>query len=463
MAIKYQDEIAKERHILASSFGKIIDPLIAFLLLEAIVYVKLGIIDKHYTLLGIIAFSFMFPGRLYLNEPVWVMMQKIVSKWSFVSAGMFVIGYLTDYIQFFDDEILLNWIISAPFLMLAVNGNVRKIVKYIYAQDKNNRNVVIVGCTTVGYQLSEQIRHNKMLGMKFLGYFDDRSEDRLEECGPDDLLGDFSEVARYCNENPVDQVYVCVGISQQPRVLSLLEDLKDTTVSIYFTPDIYVTDLIQGNLSHIGGIPVVAICETPLVGFKEVQKRVVDIIIASTVLVLFSPILAWVAYKVKKSSPGPIIFVQRRYGLDGKSINVYKFRTMTVTEDGDAAYKQVTKGDSRVTKVGELLRKTSLDEFPQFINVLQGRMSVVGPRPHVVAVNETFRKLIPGYMVRHKVKPGITGWAQVNGYRGGDSLLEMQGRIEYDLEYLRKWSLALDFWIILRTALLVLGGDQKAF
>jgi putative colanic acid biosynthesis UDP-glucose lipid carrier transferase len=193
-----------------------------------------------------------------------------------------------------------------------------------------------------------------------------------------------------------------------------------------------------------------------------VVKRVSDIVLASLILLLISPILLLVAMAVKFTSPGPIVFRQRRYGLDGKEIVVYKFRSMTVTEDG-AKVQQATKNDSRITPLGAFLRKTSIDELPQFINVLQGRMSIVGPRPHAVAHNEMYRKLIKGYMVRHKVKPGITGWAQVNGYRGEtDTLEKMQGRIDYDLDYLRNWTLRLDLYIIMRTIRLV-AKDQQAY
>jgi putative colanic acid biosynthesis UDP-glucose lipid carrier transferase len=244
--------------------------------------------------------------------------------------------------------------------------------------------------------------------------------------------------------------------------LHILDELKDTTASIFFVPDMFVTDLIQGRTGSVCGMPIISVCETPFTGSNGFVKRLSDIVLSVIILVLILPILLGVATAVKLSSPGPIIFRQRRYGLDGKEILVYKFRSMTVTEDG-AKVQQATKNDSRITPLGAILRKTSIDELPQFVNVLQGRMSIVGPRPHAVAHNEMYRKLIKGYMVRHKVKPGITGWAQVNGYRGEtDTLDKMQGRIDYDLDYLRNWSLRLDLYIIYRTVRLVLK-DQQAY
>jgi putative colanic acid biosynthesis UDP-glucose lipid carrier transferase len=249
-------------------------------------------------------------------------------------------------------------------------------------------------------------------------------------------------------------------MASQPRILKLLEDLRDTTASIYFVPDIFVSDLIQARVDSIGGLPVVAVCESPFTGVNGVAKRVSDFILAVLILLLISPFMAAIAVGVKLSSPGPVLFKQRRYGLDGKRIVIYKFRTMTVAEDGDVV-RQATRNDSRVTRFGAFLRRTSLDELPQFINVLQGRMSVVGPRPHAVAHNEMYRKLIRGYMIRHKVKPGITGFAQVNGWRGETETVDkMKARIEYDLQYLRNWSLLLDLQIILKTVVVVLQKDN---
>jgi putative colanic acid biosynthesis UDP-glucose lipid carrier transferase len=238
--------------------------------------------------------------------------------------------------------------------------------------------------------------------------------------------------------------------------------LRDTTASIYYVPDIFVFDLVQARSGEIQGIPVVAMCETPFYGYRGVTKRLTDIVLSVLILLLLLPLLAIIALLVKWSSKGPVIFKQRRYGLDGREIAVYKFRTMSVTEDGDTI-RQASRTDERITPVGALLRRSSLDELPQLINVLQGRMSLVGPRPHAIAHNEEYRKLIKGYMIRHKVLPGITGLAQVNGCRGETAKLEeMEARVNYDLDYLRHWSPMLDIKIILLTVI-KLFRDDKAY
>jgi putative colanic acid biosynthesis UDP-glucose lipid carrier transferase len=223
-------------------------------------------------------------------------------------------------------------------------------------------------------------------------------------------------------------------------------------VSIYFVPDVFAFDLVQPRCVDIGGMPVLSICDTPYQGIDGFRKRLSDILLASLALVALTPLMLAAAAAVRLTSKGPVLFRQRRYGLNGEEILVYKFRTMSVCEDGGQIL-QAVKHDHRCTRVGAFLRRTSIDELPQLYNVLQGTMSVVGPRPHAVAHNEQYRKLVSGYMMRHKVRPGITGWAQVNGLRGEtDTVEKMRQRVNLDLEYVKNWSLGLDAKIILKTA-----------
>jgi len=241
--------------------------------------------------------------------------------------------------------------------------------------------------------------------------------------------------------------------ASRATVEHLVDRLSDTTVSVFMVPDYFTNSLFHGHWSTLEGIPVVSVFDTPFWGTDGWLKRAEDLVLASLILLLVSIPMLLVATAVKLSSPGPVLFRQRRYGIDGKQIEVWKFRTMRVCEDG-AVVTQATRGDPRVTPVGGFLRRTSLDELPQFFNVLRGEMSIVGPRPHAVAHNEEYRKKIKGYMLRHKVKPGITGWAQVNGWRGEtDTLDKMARRVEHDLWYIRNWSVWLDLEIVILTAL----------
>jgi putative colanic acid biosynthesis UDP-glucose lipid carrier transferase len=276
------------------------------------------------------------------------------------------------------------------------------------------------------------------------------------------VLGKPTDMPAFIERNDISVVYVTLPLTRHPRILDLLNALRDTTVSIYFVPDLFIFDLVQARFEIVGGIPILAVCESPFFGASSIAKRISDLAIASALLLMASPLMLAVAAGVRLSSPGPVIFRQKRYGLDGREILIYKFRSMTVTEDGHREYRQVTPGDARLTRFGAFIRRFSLDELPQLFNVLEGSLSIVGPRPHAIAVNEQYRRLIPGYMRRHKVKPGITGWAQINGYRGGDDLDSMRKRVEFDMDYLRHWSLALDLSIVLRTAGLV-WRDRQAY
>ena len=276
------------------------------------------------------------------------------------------------------------------------------------------------------------------------------------------MIGNLETLVKHAHEGRIDMVYIALPMRAETRVRELIAKLSDTTVSVYLVPDFFMFDLLHASWGNVGDLPVVSISETPFYGVDGFVKRMEDIILASLFLMLVAIPMVFIAIGVKLSSPGPLFFRQRRYGLRGNEIEVWKFRTMSVMEDDDNVI-QAKKDDPRVTRFGAFLRRTSLDELPQLINVLQGNMSLVGPRPHAVAHNEFYRKQVDRYMLRHKVKPGITGLAQVNGWRGEtDSLDKMQKRIEFDLAYIQNWSLWLDLQIIFRTMFLVFS-DKSAY
>lgn len=438
-----------------------LDPFVALCTMFLAVWYLGETVHVYHLLLALVLLLVTFPGSLKLSESVGTTVRQTLSDWAMVTAMLISLGFVSGYIRVFSFGFVIAWPLTALAGLLASRVLAHQAVPYLV--DRSQKlTFIVVGANEVGITLASNVVRNKFSGLRFLGYFDDRTQERLGDIDTGAYLGELQALADYVKRDHVDRIYIALPMASQPRILSLLEDVKDTTASVFFVPDIFVTDLIQGRLESIEGMPVVAVCETPFTGLNGVLKRCSDIALSLVILALISPVFLAVAFGVRLSSPGPVIFAQRRYGLDGRDIVVYKFRSMTVTEDGDKAYKQVTRGDARVTPFGEFIRKTSLDELPQFINVLQGRMSIVGPRPHAVAVNETYRRLIPSYMIRHKVKPGITGWAQVNGFRGGDDLDHMKKRIQFDLEYVRRWSLRLDLQIIFRTIGLV-AKDSRAY
>lgn len=419
-------------------------------------------LSTSYQILGLVVFSMTFPGPSYLRVSPMRLIWRVISGWAIMAALLGLFGYAAHLLHYFDPYVLVNWLWLGPTCQLGARFALRLAAPELIVAAGGERRAVIAGVNEQGMSLAARVAENRLAGIKVVGYFDDRRADRLPDYAPLPLLGDLADLPAYVQRGGIQVIYLSLPMTTQARILKLLDELRDTTASIYFVPDFFVTDLIQGRMDTVEDIPVVAICESPFNGISGFGKRASDIILAMLLILLLAPVLLLVALGVKFTSPGPIIFRQRRYGLDGKEISVYKFRSMTVCEDGGNV-QQAQKGDKRVTPLGAFLRKSSLDELPQLFNVLQGRMSIVGPRPHAVAHNEMYRKLIKGYMVRHKVRPGMTGWAQVNGLRGETETLDkMQARIEHDLEYLRNWSLRLDLYIIVKTVFVVLR-DQHAY
>lgn len=437
-------------------------PIASFTTLYASIYMYgVPLTDEfsdQYLTLGLIAallgFIFSRPRSGDLSGAVvsgWTAAEKLAMAWVGVIATLLLIGYAAKVSAVFSRRVLLTWFLLTPALSVAIWVMLRAWLRQIFRKSGTACSVVIAGINDVSRRLATSMQGHPEYGLDFKGFFEDRGAGRLGDTSQDTLLGKLKNLPDYVRRNNIDTIFIAIPISHVQRTQDLLDNLKDTTASIYFVPDIFVVDLIQSRSDEVTGIHVLAICETPFYGWRGILKRLSDIVLASTMLLLAAPIMLFIAAAIKITTSESVLFKQRRYGLGGEEIIVYKFRTMTTSDDGGDV-KQATVGDPRVTPLGGFLRRSSLDELPQIINVLQGRMSVVGPRPHAVAHNEEYRKLVKGYMVRHKVSPGITGLAQVSGCRGETATVEdMERRINYDLKYLRDWSLALDMKIIFRT------------
>ena len=382
---------------------------------------------------------------------------RVLLQWIAVVGMLLLAGVAFDVTRIFSHQVFLTWFSVTP---LALSGThlLRRRVRWLVEHGTAAARYIIIGVNDVGIELSRRLPPSG-----FMGYFDFRSIDRVAQItDPEKLAGHCRDTANFVRQHGIKVVYIALPLANVPRMSELVNALRDTTASVYFVPDAFAFDLIQGRLVAINGMPALSVCETPLHGMEAVSKRAMDIVFAGFGLLLLSPLLLLVAAAVKLTSRGPVLFRQRRYGLDGDEIVVYKFRSMKVCEDG-AEVTQARKEDPRITRVGAILRKTSIDELPQLLNVVQGKMSLVGPRPHAIAHNEMYRKLINGYMIRHKVRPGITGLAQVNGLRGETETLDkMSERVRYDLEYLRHWSPWLDIKILVKTLGVVLH-DRRAY
>jgi Undecaprenyl-phosphate glucose phosphotransferase len=382
---------------------------------------------------------------------------RVLLQWGTVVGMLFLAGLTFKGSDIFARHSLLTWFMVTP-VGLSVTHLLRRRVRW-HAEHVAAPRYIIIGVNDVGVELARRLPP-----AGFMGYFDFRSVDRVAQVTErENLAGHCKDTANFVRGHGVKVVYIALPLANVPRMSELVNALRDTTASVYFVPDAFAFDLIQGRLVEINGMPALSVCETPLHGLEAVFKRAMDIAISSLCLLILSPLLLVVAAAVKLTSRGPVLFRQRRYGLDGEEIVVYKFRSMRVCEDG-VVVPQARKEDPRVTRVGAILRKTSIDELPQLLNVLEGKMSLVGPRPHAIAHNELYRKLINGYMIRHKVRPGITGYAQVNGLRGETETLEkMSERVRYDLEYLRKWSPWFDIKILFKTFLVVLHDQRNVY
>lgn len=398
----------------------------------------------------------------FMSTPSLPIVFSTITRWGVVFAMLLAIGYITKVSDYFPRRVMLTWAALTPAVLIVVMLVLNELLRRIMSDPAHARRTVFVGCNASSIALAQRLASTPDAGMNLLGFFDDRTAARLVLGESTRLLGRLSGVAQFVKDNNVQVIFISLPIRHAKRFIDLLDELGDTTASIYYVPDIFSFDLIQSHPRDVLGVPVVAMCETPLSGYRAIVKRLMDIVIASSLLLPMTPLLLAIGALIRMTSKGPVIFKQRRYGLDGHEFVVYKFRTLKVAEEGHAV-TQVVQGDPRITSVGSFLRRYSLDELPQLVNVLQGRMSLVGPRPHAVAHNEQYRKLIRGYMLRHKVLPGITGLAQVNGCRGETPRLEdMQARVRYDLDYLKRWSPMLDVKILAMTALRAFG-DKKAY
>lgn len=363
-----------------------------------------------------------------------------------LTIGIFFYSSVSD-----DQNVLLTWFASSSITLISWRFVMRKFLFHIRKIGLNSRQAVIVGATKTGYNLAKQIEKNEQLGIHFNGVYDDRSPDRVARSDRYKVLGRIDDAIELAKAGKIDYVYIALPMGAEPRIREILDRCADTTANVYIIPNFFVYNLMNSRWQSVGSVEALSVYDTPFQGASDLLKRTEDIVLSLIILAFLTVPMSLIALAVKLTSKGPVIFKQKRYGLDGKQILVYKFRSMR-TQDNGPVVKQAQKNDPRITKLGAFLRKTSLDELPQFINVLQGRMSIVGPRPHAVAHNEEYRKLIKGYMLRHKVRPGITGWAQVNGYRGEtEQLSKMVKRVEYDIEYIHRWSLLLDLKIIFLT------------
>ena len=392
-------------------------------------------------------------------------LKSVIATWAGTVMVLALLAFITRYGEVFARSVMAIWIIVAPSMIAMSRMCLRIIQGVLLRRGVGVRRVAIAGLNGLGRQTAANIVADESLGFRFAGFFDDRNEERDKPSTDTPevdttLKGKLADLVQQARDGQIDTILITLPMRAEERIKFMLGELSDTTASVYIVPDFFVFELLHSRWTSMGGLPAVSVFENPLYGVDGLSKRTADLLIAFVGLIMVSIPMLLIAIAVKLSSRGPVFFRQKRYGLDGKEIMVWKFRSMRTCDNGPVV-KQATKADPRITKIGGILRKTSLDELPQLFNVIEGTMSLVGPRPHASAHNEQYRNLIDGYMLRHKVKPGITGLAQVNGCRGETETVDkMERRIEWDHKYIRNWSLWMDIKILFKTFAVVWKQEE---
>ncbi|MGX9418471.1 undecaprenyl-phosphate glucose phosphotransferase [Vibrio sp. WJH972] len=438
---------------------KLFDLIVIALLLYTVCLSYVGSFSTIYQLtLSIVVISFYliadFAGvyQPYRFDSMRETFLSILSAWAICTAITLCFGFFFKVAEDYSRIVFGVWFVLTPVILVGWRWGFAAVVKLIRPPETGKRKVIIIGATRSGIQLAHELKQRGKQNETLVGFYDDRNVDRIGLAGlPAPLRGRIDDALELAKIHSVQEVYIALPMEASKRIKQILNAFADANARVHVVPDFFTFDLMQSRLKNVGRVVTLSVYDSPFYGLTSLVKRIEDIVLASIILLLISPVLIAVAIGVKLSSPGPIIFKQARYGLDGKSIRVWKFRSMKAMDNG-AVVKQATKGDPRITKFGAFIRRTSLDELPQFFNVITGQMSIVGPRPHAVAHNEEYRGLIDKYMLRHHVKPGITGWAQINGLRGETETLDkMEKRVEFDLVYIQNWSLWLDIKIVFLT------------
>lgn len=454
-------DIIRNQDAKVNAISRLVDSLIIIVTFWAILdWFEEDWISLHFWILfvGVCAFAFFSDSNYSYNS--WrghnlsSEISALFSSWLATCFLLVMVGFFYDGGVEHNRYTIYWWFLLTPIELLSWHAIVRYTLKLLGKTGANTRTVAIAGATQLGLQLKERLESMPWAGYKFVGFYDDREFEQGRRVPDRDAKpdGDFDALNLAAKNGEIDVVFMVLPLKAEERIRSIVDQLSDSTASVYMMLDLFSFDLLNAKSLDIRGMPAISICETPHTGVDNFIKRVFDIVVGSLILCVVALPMLIIAIGIKLSSPGPVFFRQNRYGINGEKIKVWKFRSMRVMDDGEASIVQATKNDDRITPLGRLLRRTSLDELPQFFNVLSGNMSIVGPRPHAVSHNEEYRSQIKRYMLRHKVKPGITGLAQINGYRGEtDTLEKMEGRIRFDLEYIQNWSVMLDLKIIIET------------
>lgn len=374
---------------------------------------------------------------------------RLLSAWSLVWLISILLTYLLHQSDALSRLWMMYWYAFSLAGLLALRVASRVVLNLLRVTGANSKRVLIVGYGRTGQEMYRRATASHATGFKISGIYAPEGEPTPEGRR---RITDSAQIPEFARDHGIDEIWLTLPMSEFRLMQEITFSLRNDFIDIKWMPSVLDFDLLNHNVGNFLGMPAVEMNRPPALGVRGTIKAIFDRTFAALVLIALSPLFLIIGILIKRDSPGPVFFKQERLGMDGRVIHVYKFRSMKVhAEHGTVT--QATKGDSRITPIGAFLRRTSLDELPQFINVLKGEMSVVGPRPHAMAHNNMYKEQLDFYMLRHRVKPGITGWAQINGYRGEtDTLDKMAKRVEHDIFYIRNWSFWMDLRIIFWTA-----------
>jgi len=451
---------------LTATLQLVVDFVIVLFSLFLLAMIKDGSVKTAYQVLAVITLLSMW--FVYSSQGVYRRANgylkgcfRISIAWLTVILFLTVLGFLTKTSSVFSRQVLITWAVTAWLFQLIAFCCISYVAKQYRERFSRNLPTLVIGTGTVAKHLITSLNQNRWLPDHVIGCVSGDEEEGVEE-PPIRLLGRLENIRSIIQQHGVRRIYIALPMSESEQIEGLNIDLLDMNVDVIWVPDIFALNLLNHSVREVAGVPLISLNESPLSVSKSASliKAMLDKSIAVVALIFLSPLMLWVAFKVKQSSPGPIIFRQHRHGWDGRIIEVWKFRSMKTHVEGGDKVTQATREDPRVTEIGRFIRRTSIDELPQLFNVLQGTMSLVGPRPHAVAHNDYYSDKINAYLARHRIKPGITGLAQVSGYRGETETLDkMQKRVEYDLAYINNWSVGLDLKILIKTPLSLLSKD----
>lgn len=388
--------------------------------------------------------------RSWRFDELAAMLRAVTMAWLGSMMMLMGLAFLTNSGGEFSRAWFLAWSLSTLLVMYVERVLAFLVLRELRKKGFNYKTLLIVGDEVATKPVIKALARAGWSGLKVLATVPANGiESWLRAQPPPQSLEERRRISR---SPQLDEVWLCLPLSDEASVRAALQSLRHSTANIRLVPDFFSLKLINHGITEVVGVPMLNLSDSPVTGAVRLFKAIEDFVLGTLIFLLISPVMLLIAIAIKLTSKGPVLFKQARDGWNGQEIMIYKFRSMAVHEESDFQVTQATKNDRRITPLGAFLRRTSLDELPQFINVLQGRMSIVGPRPHAIAHNEYYKELLPGYVLRHKVKPGITGWAQVNGFRGEtDTLEKMEKRVEFDLYYIEHLSVWFDLKIIFMT------------